>query len=501
MIVAVKWQNRPSESVEHHLYYLAIDQGTTSSRAIVFDERFQPVSIAQEDFTQIFPHSGWVEHDPEEIWQTVVSCCKQAVADADLLFADITAIGITNQRETTVVWDKHTGAPVYPAIVWQDRRTSDYCAELRREYNESEIHSKTGLLLDSYFSASKIDWILNNCDHSGDLAFGTIDCFLLWRLTGGQVHATDATNASRTLMYNIKKQCWDDDLIDIFQIPKSMLPTVKNNADDFGETDAKIFGVSIPIRAMVGDQQAALFGQACTEPGMIKCTYGTGCFLVLNTGDLQIRSTNKLLATIGYRLQDKANYALEGSIFSAGVTIKWLRDKMGFIERASDSEAIATSVADNGGVYFVPAFTGLGAPHWSPNARAAIVGISRGTEQAHIVRAALEAVAFQTKDLLVAMLADGVNNITELRVDGGMVANDWLMQFLADMLDIPVVRSKVLETTALGAAYLAAIGSGQLSVADLKSFWQHERRFEPSMKASEREQMYAIWKLEVAKLR
>lgn len=483
------------------LYYLAIDQGTTSSRAIIFNEEFQSIATAQKEVKQYFPHSGWVEHDPEDIWQGVVACCKKAVSDAGLKFSDITAIGITNQRETTVVWDKKTGLSIHPAIVWQDRRTSDYCSELSQQYDEHDIHKKTGLLFDPYFSASKVRWILNHCDHSGDIAFGTIDSFLLWRLTGGRVHATDASNASRTLMYNIESQCWDSDLIEVFQVEKSMLPVVNNNADDYGVTDPKIFGVSIPITAMVGDQQGALFGQACLDPGMVKCTYGTGCFMVLNTGEHQVRSQNKMLATVGYRLNDKVSYAIEGSIFSAGVTIKWLRDKMKFIDHASDSEAMAASVTDNGGVCFVPAFTGLGAPHWNPDARAAIVGMSRGTEREHIVRAALESVAYQTKDLLHAMLADGANSINELRVDGGMVANNWLMQFLADILDMPVVCTKVLETTALGAAYLAAIGAGELAIEDVKKYWQEDRRFEPAMAASKRVDLYATWVLEVAKLR
>lgn len=482
------------------MYYLSIDQGTTSSRAIVFNEQFQPVASAQKELKQFFPQSGWVEHDPEEIWLSVIECCKKAVSNSGLHFSQITAIGITNQRETTVIWDKKTGIPIHNAIVWQDRRGSDYCLQLLKQYDERLVQQKTGLLLDPYFSASKIHWLLNQVKHGSDLAFGTVDTFLLWRLTGGRAHATDATNASRTLLFNIKNQSWDADLIELFGVDGVALPAVKNTADSFGLTQSDIFGVSIPITAMVGDQQSALFGQVCLAPGMVKATYGTGCFMVLNSGDRQICSQNKMLATVAYRMDGKVSYALEGSIFSAGVTIKWLRDKMQLINNAADSEAMARTVADNGGVYLIPAFTGLGAPHWNPEARAAIVGMSQATERAHIVRAGLEAVAYQTKDLLMAMQADGVASIKALRVDGGMVANDWLMQFLADILDLPVVRAKVSETTALGAAYLAAIGADNLSVAEVEHYWQEGRRFEPSMKDSLREQLYAAWVLEVAKL-
>lgn len=472
---------------------LAIDQGTTSSRAIIFDKQFRPIATVRQKFKQFFPHSGWVEHDVEEIWRTVVDCCKNAVAQAGITFADITAIGITNQRETTVVWDKKTGEAIYPAIVWQDRRTAKFCAELKQHFSERTLHEKSGLLLDPYFSASKLRWILDNTQHSGELAFGTIDTFLLWRLTGGKQHVTDATNASRTLLFNLEQQAWDSDLLALFDIPESLLPIVKNNADDFGVTDPSIFGVQIPITAMVGDQQGALVGQACLEPGMVKSTYGTGCFVVLNTGDTQVHSDNKMLATVGYRLNGSVKYALEGSIFAAGVVVKWLRDKMGFYEHARDSEAIASSVKDTGGVFFVPAFTGLGAPHWNPDARAAIFGMSQGTERAHIVRAGLEAIAYQTQDLLTAMRHDGASAITELRVDGGMVSNNWLMQFLADTLDLPVVRASMPETTALGAAYLAAIGAGKLQLDEIKNFWQTDQRFEPTMSQSVRSALYSGW--------
>lgn len=482
---------------------LSIDQGTTSTRAFIFNSDFQIVSVAQKEFTQHFPHSGWVEHDPEEIWQSVLDCCNEVVQKAGVTFSDITCIGITNQRETTVVWDKKTGEVIFPAIVWQDRRTSDYCRELKKNYSEKDIQKKTGLLLDPYFSASKIQWILNHVDNgkmraqAGELAFGTIDSFLLWRLTGGKVHATDVTNASRTLLMDIQQLQWDQKLLQLFDVPDSMLPEIKNNADDFGVTDANLFGVEIPICAMVGDQQGALVGQACLQPGMVKSTYGTGCFAILNTGGEIVQSKNRLLSTVAFRT-DKTQYALEGSIFSAGVNVEWMRDNLKLISSASETEAIVNSIDDTGGVYFVPAFTGLGAPYWNPDVRAAIFGMSRGTETAHIVRAGLESIAYQTKDLLDAMIADGAISLTEIRVDGGMVKNNWLMQFLADILDVPVVRPTVTETTVLGAAFLAAVKAGQLAMNDINNYWHEESRFTPQMTESKRDDLFNGWQRAVA---
>lgn len=484
---------------------LAIDQGTTSSRAFIFNEQFDVVSHAQQNFEQHFPHSGWVEHDPKDIIDSVIQCCEAAVQQAGLHFKDITTIGITNQRETTVVWDKKTGKPVNPAIVWQDRRTSDYCRELKQKISEQDIQNKTGLLLDPYFSASKIHWILQHIDNgferanNGELLFGTIDSFLLWHITAGKVHATDVSNAARTLLFNINTLQWDDELLKLFDIPHIMLPSVKNNADDFGLTDSTVFGFEIPINAMVGDQQGALVGQACCQPGMVKSTYGTGCFVIWNTGDDIIQSKNRLLSTIGYR-NNKTQYALEGSIFSAGVTVKWLRDQLGLIQHAAQTERIAQSVADNDGVYLVPAFTGLGAPYWNPDVRAALLGMSRGTQSAHIVRAGLEAIAYQTKDLFLAMAHDGAAAPTEIRVDGGMVQNNWFLQFLADMLDVPVVRPKMTETTVMGAAFLAAVKVGQLRMQDLAQYWQQDRRFEPKMTASSRDSLYDGWRSAVGQM-
>ncbi len=481
-------------------YILAIDQGTTSSRAIVFTQDGKPVGQAQVEFEQFFPQSGWVEHDAEEIWQTVINCCQQAVASAQLSMSDILAIGITNQRETTVVWDRATGQPIYHAIVWQDRRTANVCQQLEQAGHETLVQAKTGLLLDPYFSATKLAWLLDHVPNArvraekGELAFGTIDSYLLYRLTGGQQHATDITNASRTLLFNIHTQTWDKELLSLFDIPEQMLPKVLDNNDDFGVTESDILGAQLPIAAMAGDQHAALVGQACFQPGMIKSTYGTGCFMMLNTGERAVTSQHRLLTTVAYRINGQIRYALEGSIFAAGSTIKWLRDQLGIIKNSNETEALARQIEDTGGVYFVPAFTGLGAPHWNPDARAAIHGLTRATDRASLVRAGLESVAYQSRDLLAAMQADGVSVIKELRVDGGMVANDWLLQFLADMLHLPVDRPQVIETTALGVAYLAGLQMGLYdSLDEIAKHWQSEQRFTPSMDEPQRQRLYRGW--------
>ena len=483
-------------------HILAIDQGTTSSRAIIFNDQFDIVAEAQQEFEQFFPQSGWVEHDPEEIWSSTLTTCTQALKKATLSAADIAAIGITNQRETTVIWDKETGKTIHKAIVWQDRRTAKFCRNLRDNGHEQMVTAKTGLLLDSYFSGTKIKWILDNVKgakekaEAGKLAFGTIDTFLLWRLTGGKVHATDATNASRTMLYNIHDNRWDEELLQLLDIPLPLLPEVKDSSADFGVTAKSHFGGQIPIRGIAGDQQAALVGQACFKPGMIKSTYGTGCFIVLNTGDQAVFSSNKLLTTIGYRLKGVTTYALEGSIFVAGAAVQWMRDAMGLIETASDTGALARQADINQDVYLVPAFTGLGAPHWDPDARGAIFGITRATGPAELSRAALESVCYQTRDLLEAMRGDWQDTgETVLRVDGGMVASNYTMQFLADILSAPVDRPKVLETTAVGAAYLAGLYEGIFPAPeDLDSKWKRDKRFEPSMDEELRIRKYSGWK-------
>jgi len=490
-------------------FLLAIDQGTTSTRAMIFNHLGQPISIYQLALKQYFPQPGWVEHDPEEIWQATLTCCRQAVQKANLVFNDICAIGITNQRETTIIWDKATGEPIHRAIVWQDRRTAEFCQQLSQAgYElpnespnyESKIQLKTGLLLDPYFSASKIHWLLETIPHAreraerGELAFGTIDCFLLWRLTRGAQHITDATNAARTLLYNIHTQEWDKELLDLFKIPRSLLPQVQDNTAHFGLTHSSLFGKEIPILAMAGDQQAALVGQACFQPGMIKSTYGTGAFLILNTGQKAVASQNRLLTTIAYRLNGVTTYGIEGSIFSAGSSIQWLRDKLCLFKEAGETENLAANLQDNGGVYLVPAFTGLGAPYWAPNARGSIEGLTRDSERAHVARAALEAVAYQTRDLLDAMMADGAIQTIDIRVDGGMVVNNWLMQFLADMLQLPVERAVVNETTALGVAYLAGLQAGVFtSLEQISKLWQCNRRFEPRMNKDRVNKLYQGW--------
>ncbi len=488
-------------------HILAIDQGTTSSRAMIFDERGHTLHTAQREFRQIFPQDGWVEHDPEEIWSTTLAVCQEAKAASAAAGGRIVAIGITNQRETTVVWDRSSGKAVYNAIVWQDRRTADHCAQLNADGHEKLISERTGLLLDPYFSGTKVAWILDNVDgvraraDRGELAFGTIDSFLLWRLTNGAVHLTDATNASRTLLYNIHNNAWDPDLLELLGIPESLLPGVEDCAAEFGFTKPELFGESIAIAGIAGDQQAAAVGQACLEPGMIKSTYGTGCFVLLNTGDRPVLSKNRLLTTIAYRIGGKTSYAIEGSIFVAGAAVQWLRDGIGLIESAAETEAIAATVTDNKGVYLVPAFTGLGAPYWDPEARGAIFGITRDTGRAEFVRATLESVCYQTNDLFKAMAEDGVVP-KQLRVDGGMVRNNWVTQYLADVLGIPVERPAETETTALGAAFLAGLQVGLYgSFDDLKAHWRCERRFEPTMNAEDRARVLAGWEQAVARVR
>ena len=480
-------------------YILAIDQGTTSSRAILFDTSGKVKSVAQQEFNQYFPADGWVEHDPEEIWQTVVHCCKKVITDAGIASTEVAAIGITNQRETTIIWDRNTGAAIYPAIVWQDRRTASYCEQLKNDNKEAMVTEKTGLLIDPYFSATKVRWILDEVPGArekaiqGDLAFGTIDTFLLWRLTGGKAHRTDATNASRTLMFNIHQQHWDQDLLALFDIPEALLPEVMDCAADFGITDAPVLGSPIPVYGIAGDQQAALFGQCCFHPGMAKSTYGTGCFLITNTGDHPVKSSNRLLTTVGYRLNGKTTYALEGSIFVAGAAIQWLRDGLKLIHDAKETEAMAKKVSLDNGVYMVPAFTGLGAPYWDPSARGAIFGLTRDTGINEIVTAGLQAVCYQTKDLQKAMESDGVRP-SRLRVDGGMVANNWLMQFLADILGATVDRPEIIETTALGVAFLAGLQAGIFeSTETLEKQWAIDRQFEPEMSKDQRDRFYAGW--------
>jgi glycerol kinase len=483
-------------------YVLAIDQGTTSTRAIVFDDAFRIVGVGQQEFQQIFPRSGWVEHDPEEIWRSVLATARTALADASLSASDLAGIGITNQRETTIVWDRETGRPIHNAIVWQDRRTADFCRQLVADGVEPLLTEKTGLLADPYFSGTKLRWLLDYVEGAraqavaGKLAFGTVDSFLLWRLTGGQVHATDATNASRTLLFDIAANRWDDDLLRLLDIPSALLPEVKDCAADFGMTDPALFGVAIPILGIAGDQHAATLGQACFEPGMLKSTYGTGCFAVMNTGATKVASRNRLLTTIAYRLDGKTNFALEGSIFIAGAAVQWLRDGLRLIDRADRSGPMAAEADDSQDVYLVPAFTGLGAPWWDAEARGAIYGLTRNTGPNEIARAALEAVCFQTADLLGAMRRDWTaDGDTVLRVDGGMVASDWTMQRLADLLAAPVDRPVVLETTALGAAWLAGHKAGVWP--DQNGFaerWRLERRFEPALHADERSRKLAGWR-------
>ena len=482
-------------------YILSLDQGTTSSRAIVFDKSGSIISLAQKEFTQLFPLPGWVEHDPQEIWSSQISVAAEAIAMAGLNSNDIAAIGITNQRETTIVWDKKTGSPVYNAIVWQDRRTADFCDQLKKQNLEHTIREKTGLVIDAYFSATKINWILKNVEgarekaEKGELAFGTVDAWLIWNLTKGKVHATDITNASRTMLFNINTQKWDDDLLKIFEIPKSMLPEVKQSSEIFGTTSAALFSTEIPIGGVAGDQQSALFGQMCTSPGMVKNTYGTGCFMLMNIGDKPIISKNNLLTTIAWKLNGHVQYALEGSIFSAGSAVQWLRDELGIIKSSSEVETLAKQVEDNGGVYFVPAFTGLGAPYWNQHARGILVGITRGSKAAHIARATLESIAYQTMEVLKAMEADSGISIKELRVDGGATVNDLLMQFQSDVLNTKVIRPHVTETTAMGAAFLAGLAVGFWKDLDeITDHWKIEKCFEPKQSNEKMLENTKSWK-------
>ncbi len=481
-------------------YLLAIDQGTTSTRAIIFTSRGEPISQHQIEIQQFFPQPGWIEQDPTEIWQSTYQCCQQALKKANLSAADIVAIGITNQRETTVFWDKQTGKPIYPAIVWQDRRTSVLCQQWANDKAFENIQQKTGLLLDPYFSATKLVWLLQNVKHAreqaerGELLFGTVDTFLLWHLTGGKVHATDATNASRTLLFNIHTQEWDTEILRALAIPAILLPQVLDSSAHFGDTSAALFGKPIPIRGIAGDQQAATIGQACFSEGMIKSTYGTGCFMLMNTGATALQSKNKLLTTVAYRLESKVTYGLEGSIFCAGATVKWLRDTLKIIQTSAETEELAKSIKHTEGVYLVPAFTGLGAPYWDANARGAIFGLTRNSGRAHIARAALEAVCYQTYDLLQAMLKDGVKELKTLRVDGGMTANNWLLQFLADILNVTVQRSRCLETSALGVAYLAGLNAGIFqSLDDISKLWQCNANYTPTMLPAQQESFYQGW--------
>ncbi len=487
-------------------YILAIDQGTTSSRAIVFDQNGRRVGVGQKEFPQIYPQPGWVEHDASGIWEDTLEVCREAIADAGLTAADILSCGITNQRETVVIWDRQTGEPVSNAIVWQDRRTASICQELQQRVEVEWLADRTGLLLDPYFSATKVAWILDNVPgvrdraEAGELAFGTVDSWLIYKLTDGRVHATDATNASRTLLFNIRTQEWDPQLLELFKVPASLLPEVRDSAADYGEIDARHLGAGIPIGAVLGDQQAATVGQACFEPGMIKSTYGTGCFVVLNTGTEFVRSQNQLLTTVAYRLNGETTYALEGSIFIAGAAVQWLRDSLKLIGHAADTEALAKSVESTDGVYLVPAFTGLGAPYWDPDARGALIGLSRASGFAEIARAALEAVCYQTRDLVGAMAADAGPAQT-LRVDGGMVSNDWLVQYLSDTLRIPIERPEVLETTALGAAYFAGLTAGiYQSLDDISRHWRCSARFEPGREEEKMNQRYAGWQAAVKRV-
>ena len=473
---------------------LAIDQGTTSSRAIRFSADGVALQVAQQEFPQIYPQPGWVEHDAEAIWATTLACARAAVTD------DVAAIGITNQRETVVIWDRATGVPIHNAIVWQDRRTADLCAAMKAGGQEAQVCSATGLLLDPYFSASKIKWLLDNIEglreraDQGRLAAGTIDTFLLWRLTNGRVHATDWTNAGRTMLYNIHRKCWDAELLRMFDIPEGLLPEVHPNAYDFGETDPALFGRAIPICGMAGDQQAALIGQACFSPGMVKSTYGTGCFMLMNTGTRALTSTHRLLTTPAYEIGGDTAYALEGSIFVAGAAIKWLRDKMGLIQSSEATETLARQARDDHGVVVVPAFVGLGAPHWRADVRGLIAGLTLDTSAADLVRATLESIAFQTRDLTDAMIADGAPIAAALRIDGGMSNNAWFAQFLADVLETPVERPASHETTALGAAVLAGVGCGMFASAqDFGARWQAAARFEPAMPAARRDALLAGW--------
>ena len=489
-------------------YLMALDQGTTSSRCIIFDKRGNIVSMAQREFEQYFPKSGWVEHDADEIWASQASVMAEAMAKNSITASELAAIGITNQRETTIVWEKNTGKPVYHAIVWQCRRTADYVEELKKEGFDKIIREKTGLIADPYFSATKIKWILDNVEgarakaENGELLFGTVDTWLLYKLTNGRVHATDVTNASRTMLYNIHELCWDKELLEKFDIPSSMLPEVKDSSYIYGHTDSGLIGAEVPIAGIAGDQQAALFGQCCFEEGEGKNTYGTGCFLLVNTGEKAVESKNGLLTTIACGIDGKVRYALEGSVFVAGAAIKWLRDEMRLINDASETETMAYSVEDTGGVYVVPAFTGLGAPYWDAYARGAVFGLSRGTDNTQFVRATLESLAYQSLDVIRAMEDDSGIKVSELKVDGGASANNYLMQFQADILNGKIIRPVVAETTALGAAYLAGLAVGYYSdLNEVKSNWQVDREYISNLEESKRDSLYAGWRDCVKRIR
>ena len=476
------------------MFVLALDQGTTSSRAIVFDRQGTIRAVAQKEFAQIFPQAGWVEHDPEEIWASQIGVAADALAQAHITAGDLAALGITNQRETTILWDRRTGDPIHHAIVWQDRRTADYCESLKATGAADTIQSKTGLLIDAYFSASKVRWILDHVPGAraraaqGELAFGTVDSWLIWKLTGGREHATDVSNASRTLLFNIHSLDWDEELLGIFEIPRSVLPTVRSSSEVYGRWNG------VPIAGVAGDQQAALFGQMCREPGMSKNTYGTGCFLLQNIGATAVRSRQRLVTTVAWQIGRRTDYALEGSVFIGGAVVQWIRDGLGLVRSAPEIEPLAATVADNGGVYLVPAFAGLGAPHWDPYARGTIVGITRGTGSGHIARAAIESIAYQVADLLDAMRADSGIALKELRVDGGAATNDLLMQFQADLLGVPVVRPAVTETTALGAPYLAGLAVDYWpSLEAITGQWRVDRRFEPQMAPDRARELRARW--------
>lgn len=481
-------------------HLLALDQGTTSSRAIVFDAEGTAVAQAQEEFRQYYPRPGWVEHDPEEIWSTQLATAQKALERASLDASSIAGIGITNQRETTVVWDRNTGEPIAPAIVWQDRRTEDFCRELRSGPEADRIQETTGLVIDPYFSGSKIRWLLEQIPDAreraeqGELAFGTVDTWLTWKLTGGRAHVTDVTNASRTLLLDLQSLDWDETMLSLFEIPRSVLPEIRSSSEVIAETEPSLLGEAIPIAGIAGDQHAALFGQACHSPGMAKNTYGTGCFMLMNTGEQPMRSRNRLLTTVAWKIGDRTEYALEGSVFIGGAVVQWLRDELGIISRSDEIEALARTVPDNGGVYFVPAFAGLGAPHWDANARGTISGLTRGANRGHLARAALESIAFQSADLLEAMVSDSGIDLSELRVDGGASVNPLLMQFQADLLRVPVVRPVVSETTALGAAYLAGLATGVWQDrSEIATRWTENARFEPEAEEAVVEQRLSEW--------
>jgi glycerol kinase len=488
-------------AASRHDYVLALDQGTTSSRAILFDRMGRPCRIAQQEFAQSYPQPGWVEHDPEEIWQSQLNVARMVLREAGISAAQIAAVGITNQRETTILWDRATGEAIAPAIVWQDRRTAGICAALSAAGHAGLFSQRTGLLLDPYFSGTKLKWLLDTVPGAraraerGELAFGTVDSWLAWKLTGGRVHVTDASNASRTLLFDIHRRCWDGDLLELLDIPAAVLPRVVDSSGSIGNIDAAWLGREIPLTGIAGDQQAATFGQACLQRGMAKNTYGTGCFLMLNTGAQPIASQHRLLGTVGWQRRGEATYLLEGSVFMGGAVVQWLRDGLGMISSSAEVETLAASVPDSGGAYLVPAHTGLGAPYWDPHARGALLGMTRGTTRAHIARAALEAIAYQSAEVLLAMEQDAGHALSELRVDGGAAANNLLLQFQSDVLGVPVVRPAVTETTALGAAFLAGLAVGfWQDEAELASLWRAERRFEPAMAADQRASLLAGWR-------